>query len=132
MKKLKLFDYITIGINLAVIIFIVIFAIVFKLNDTFYNINCFTIAIAAIINLVIIAVREYKERNYRAKKFSIIMHSTYAIYHVGLYYISKLAGNYIEDRAIYLSLSWGGLFLIILVFTILNFVIKDKNRKPQN
>jgi len=97
-------------------------------HETF-RISLLLIGICAVINLILIAVFEYKIKKYKAKKFTLIMHSTIGVLAVAGIYILNYVENYEEYKLVYIFSILGAMLLSIIVFTILNFVIKEKPKK---
>ena len=94
-----------------------------------FRIALLIIGSSAVINLILIAFFEYKINKYKAKKFSLILHGTIGVISVAGIYILNYADNYDEYKLIYILSILGALILSIIVFTTLNYLVKEKPKK---
>jgi hypothetical protein len=98
-------------------------------NQETFRISLLLIGICAVINLILIAAFEYKIKKYKAKKFTLIMHSTIGVLAVAGIYILNYVENYDEYKLAYIFSILGAMLLSIIAFTILNLAIKEKPKK---
>ena len=94
-----------------------------------FRIALLLIGASSVINLALIAFFEYKIVKYKAKKFSLILHATNGVIAVAGIYILNYADNYDDYRLAYILPIIGALVLSSILFTVLNFVIKEKQKK---
>ena len=127
MNKKVLITYLVVNL-----IFYLSAILVFSLMDfskLSFRIALLIIGSSAVINLILIAFFEYKINKYKAKKFSLILHGTIGVISVAGIYILNYADNYDEYKLIYILSILGALILSIIVFTTLNYLVKEKPKK---
>ena len=117
------------SIDLIASLTIIILGFVMHFSYDFYNISLWILMGLALVNVILIAVSEYLIKEYQSKKFSIIIHVSYAVLNCGLYSLVKYIGNFDYLGWLYMLISYLGTIIIALVFIILNYKIKDKKQK---
>ena len=117
------------SIDLIAGLTIIILGFVMHFSYDFYNISLWILMGLALVNVILIAVSEYLIKEYQSKKFSIIIHVSYAVLSCGLYYLVKYVGNFDYLGWLYMLISYLGTIIIAVVFIILNYKIKDKKQK---
>ena len=117
------------SINLIFVIASILTFSLMSFSKEGFRIALLLIGSSSTINLVLIAFFEYKIVKYKAKKFSLILHATNGVIAVAGIYILNYADNYDDYRLAYILPIIGALLLTSILFTVLNFVIKDKQKK---
>ena len=100
-----------------------------KFSYSGFRITLLIIGSCAVINLIAISILEYIIKDYKAKKFSLILHSTVGVLAVAGIYILNYTENYDDYKLVYIFSILGSIAFAIILFTVLNFIIKEKPKK---
>ena len=114
------------------LIFVIAAILTFSLMNFSYSgfrITLLIIGSCAVINLIAISILEYIIKDYKAKKFSLILHSTVGVLAVAGIYILNYTDNYDDYKLVYIFSILGSIAFVIVLFTVLNFIIKEKPKK---
>ncbi len=116
-------------INLIFVIAAILTFSFMKFSYSGFRITLLIIGSCAVINLIAISILEYKIKDYKAKKFSLILHSTVGVLAVAGIYILNYTENYDDYKLVYIFSILGSIAFVIVLFTVLNFIIKEKPKK---
>ena len=116
-------------INLIFVIAAILTFSFMKFSYSGFRITLLIIGSCAVINLIAISILEYKIKDYKAKKFSLILHSTVGVLAVAGIYILNYTENYDDYKLVYIFSILGSIVFVIVLFTVLNFIIKEKPKK---
>ncbi|MBQ6782995.1 MAG: hypothetical protein IJP63_03170 [Acholeplasmatales bacterium] len=116
-------------INLIFVIAAFLTFSLMKFSYSGFRITLLIIGSCAVINLISISILEYKFKEYKAKKFSLILHSTVGVLAVAGIYILNYTENYDDYKLVYIFSILGSIAFVIVLFTVLNFIIKEKPKK---
>lgn len=121
-KKLLTVTFI---IDLLFLIAAIFVPVLLEYSKLGLKISFLIIGSLGVINLILIAIFEYKIKNYKSKKYSIFLHSTYAVIAVLGIMVINYVDNYENNEAIYVLIFYLSMIVSVIVFTILNFKVKD-------
>ena len=116
-------------INLIFVIAAILTFSLMKFSYSGFRITLLIIGSCAVINLIAISILEYIIKDYKAKKFSLILHSTVGVLAVAGIYILNYTDNYDDYKLVYIFSILGSIAFAIILFTVLNFFIKEKSKK---
>ncbi|MCR5112867.1 MAG: hypothetical protein K6A63_02895 [Acholeplasmatales bacterium] len=126
MNKLQKILVITISALLS--LGIIILNIVMNFSELAYKISLWIIPGIAFINLILIAIFEYKT-DYKSKRFTLMMHISYAVVAVLFQYLEKYLERFDSLKVMYYCLTLGLVLIVIILFNILNAKLPEK--KPE-
>lgn len=126
MNKLQKILVITISALLS--LGIIILNIVMNFSELAYKISLWIIPGIALINLILIAIFEYKT-DYKSKRFTLMMHISYAVVAVLFQYLEKYLERFDSLKVMYYCLTIGLVLIVIILFNILNAKLPEK--KPE-
>lgn len=126
MNKLQKILVITISALLS--LGIIILNIVMNFSELAYKISLWIIPGIALINLILIAIFEYKT-DYKSKRFTLMMHISYAVVAVLFQYLEKYLERFDSLKLMYYCLTLGLVLIVIILFNILNAKLPEK--KPE-
>jgi len=137
MRKIIMYS-LSIIINLASIIGIIVLSIIFGMDHRYYQIYLGITIFLALFNVIMIMLMEILIKEYKSKRFSLFMHPTYAIISTTFYYVFKYYNkisltkddtdfkNYYRYKSIYVFIPILLTIIAIIVFEIMNYKIKEK------
>ena len=97
-------------------------------SELAYKISLWIIPGIALINLILIAIFEYKT-DYKSKRFTLMMHISYAVVAVLFQYLEKYLERFDSLKVMYYCLTIGLVLIVIILFNILNAKLPEK--KPE-
>ena len=116
-------------VNIVSIAAIITLLIVYKNDVDGYFITLWILMSLALVNIIIIGLKEYFIKEYNYGKFTLVMHATYCVINCGAYYLVKYVGGYDKYFYLYWLLSYLGTVVVIIMFTIFNMHTKDEKPK---
>ena len=141
MRKIILYTIVAV-INIALIILLIVMAIIFKLDYRYFQIYLGITIFLGIYNLIMIMLMEIFIKEYEYKRFSLIMHPTYAVISTAFYYIFKYNNklsiskdkddfnNFFKYQYWYVFIPIILTILVIVFFEILNCIkFKEKAKE---
>jgi len=124
----KLQRILVIAISALLSLGIIIVNIVMNFSELAYKISLWIIPGIALINLILIAIFEYKT-DYKSKRFTLMMHISYAVIAVLFQYLERYLERFDSLRIMYYCLTVGLIIIDILLFNVLNAKLPEK--KPE-
>ena len=125
--KKKLFILINILFILICVGIDVFLGFYFKFNHAFYYSTIFFILGIAIGNLILMIIRMLLDNDYKFKKYTPIMHTSYLIIAGIMYYAIEWLKNYDKYFIIYWSVLGGAILIDLIVFIIINNLKKAED-----
>lgn len=122
-KKILVF---TLIIDFIFIVVSILVPSLLNYSKTGLKISFLIIGSLGVLNLILIAIFEYKIKNYKSKKYSIFLHLTYAVIAVLGIMVVNFVENYEHNELIYSIFFYLLMIISVIVFIILNFRVKEK------
>ena len=124
----KIHKILFIILNAIIIASIIILNIALEFSELAYKISLWIVPGAALLNLILIALFEYKT-DYKSKRFTLIMHISYAVVSVLFQYIEKYLEGFDSFKILYYLITLILILVIIIVFNVLNIKLPEKKQK---
>lgn len=127
MKKiewLNRINWIILGIVLGVDILL---GFLFGFDIRFYYSSILFLAVAGLINLIFIAIKEFSVLSYDSKRYDPVMNSCFIVIGVAAYYLVEYAGGY--DRFCWLY--WIAVVLLSILAVVIVYFLNDREKKKQ-
>ena len=127
MKKIKLLNLINCILLRIIIIIDIVLAFVFKLDFRFYYSTVLCLAIAGLVNLLFVLIKELTVLAYDSKRYHPIMFGAHIFIGVLGYYLLQNLKCYNE----YWYLYWSGLIIGIILPVIIVYLLQIRSDKKK-
>ena len=129
MSKLKVVKNINLVLNIIIILASLMFITLRKFNEKSYYVMIFTVVGLALLNLIFIIIKLSVDMDYNFKTFTPVIHASYLVISILMYYILKNFGNFSSFGYVYWLCLMLGNAIAVTIFVILN--VKYKEKKPK-